>query len=279
MKKYCYFNGKIIALNKVGINPYDIGLLRGYGVFDVMCTENKKPFLLDLHWKRLQDSAKELNLKIPIAKNEYKNILQKIIKLNGFPKSVIRTILTGGPSDNGFSYISGNETFLILIEKFINLPKEIYSKGAKTITLKYNRQIPLTKTTNYITAIKHQKIKEKNKAIEIIYFQNGNFLEASTSNLFIIKNNLIITPKENILSGITRNLIIKLAKQKGINIEEREIPEKDFLAASEVFLTATNKGIVPIVKVDNRKVGNGQVGEITKLLMNTFNDFSNKYHL
>ncbi len=277
MKKYCYFNGKIVALNKVGINPYDIGLLRGYGVFDVMCTENKKPFLLDLHWKRLQNSARELNLKIPIAKNEYKNILQKIIKLNGFSKSTIRTLLTGGPSDNGFNHISGNETFLILIEKSISSPKEIYSKGAKVITLKYNRQFPLVKTTNYITAIKHQKIKEKNKAIEIIYFQNGNFLEASTSNLFIVKNNKIVTPKENVLLGITRNLVIKLAKQKGIAIEEREISEEGFFAASEVFLTATNKGIVPIVKVDNREIGNGQVGEITKILIKTLNDFNDKY--
>ncbi|MDP2639001.1 MAG: aminotransferase class IV [Candidatus Azambacteria bacterium] len=277
MKKYCYFNGKIIALNKVGISPYDIGLLRGYGVFDVMCTENGKPFLLNEHWRRFQNSAKELNLKIPIAKNEYKNILQKIISLNGFPKSIIRTILTGGPSDNGFSHISGNETFLILIEKFIELPKEVYSKGSKVITLKYNRQFPLIKTTNYIAAIKHQKIKEKNKAIEIIYFQDGNFLEAATSNLFIVKDNQIITPKKNVLSGITRNLIIKLAKQKGINIEEREIPEKDFFAAAEVFLTATNKGIVPIIGVDDKVVGNGQVGEITKVLINALNDFSGQY--
>ncbi|MBU2082129.1 aminotransferase class IV [Patescibacteria group bacterium] len=278
MKKYCYFNGKIVALNKVDINPYDIGLLRGYGVFDVMCTENEKPFLLDLHWKRLQNSARELNLKIPIAKNEYKNILQKIIKLNRFSKSTIRTILTGGPSDNGFNHIRGNETFLILVEKFMALPKEVYSKGAKAITLKYNRQFPLVKTTNYITAIKHQKIKEKNKAIEIIYFQNGNFLEASTSNLFIVKNNQIITPKKNILSGITRNLVIKLAKQKRINVEEQEIPEKNFFTASEIFLTATNKGIVPIIKVDDREIGDGRVGKITKTLINAFNDFSNKYH-
>lgn len=277
MKRYCYFNGKIIVLNKVGINPYDIGLLRGYGIFDVMCTENEKPFLLDLHWRRFQNSAGELNLKIPIAKNEYKNILQKIIKLNGFSKSTIRTVLTGGPSDNGFNHISGNETFLILIEKFMSLPKEVYSKGAKVITLKYDRQFPLAKTTNYVAAIKHQKIKEKNKAIEIVYFQNGNFLEASTSNLFIVKNNQIITPKEGVLSGITRNLAIKLAKQKRINVEEREIPERDLFSASEIFLTATNKGIVPIIKVDNKEIGDGQVGGVTKILIKAFDDFINKY--
>lgn len=277
MKTYCYFNGKIVALNKVGINPYDIGVLRGYGVFDVMCTENGKPFLLDSHWKRFQNSAKELNLKIPIAKNKYKNILQKIIKLNGFPKSIIRTVLTGGPSNDGFSHIVGNETFLILIEKFVNLPEEVYSKGAKAITLKYSRQFPLAKITNYVAAIKNQKIKEKNKAIEIIYFQDGKFLEASTSNLFIVKNNRIITPKEGVLSGITRNLVIKLAKQKRINVEEREISENDFFAASEMFLTATNKDIVPVVEVDGKKIGNGQISEITKRLIKVLNDFTAKY--
>jgi len=273
MKKYCYFNDKIVALNKVGINPYDIGVLRGYGVFDVMCTENKRPFLLDEHWKRFQNSARELNLKIPVTKNEYENILQKIIKINGFSKSIIRTVLTGGPSGDGFSHISGNETFLILIEKSDSPSKEIYSKGAKVITVNYSRQFPLVKITNYVTAIKHQKAKEKNKAIEIVYFQNGNFLEASTSNLFIVKNNRIITPKKDVLSGVTRNLVVKLAKQKKINVEEREIPKKDFFSASEIFLTATNKGVVPIVKVDNRKVGNGQVGEITKILIKAFDAY------
>jgi len=277
MKTQCYFNGKIIALDKARINPYDIGMLRGYGVFDVMRAKNGKPFLLGQHWKRFQNSAKELNLKIPIAKNEYENILKKIIKLNGFRESIIRTVLTGGPSGDGFSHIVGNETFLILAEKFINLPEEVYTKGAKAITLKYDRQFPLTKITNYVAAIKHQKIKEKNEAIEIIYFQNGKFLEASTSNLFIVKNDRITTPKEGALLGITRNLVIKLARQKRMDVEEREIPEKDFFAASEIFLTATNKNIVPIVKVDGKKIGNGQVGEITKMLIKVLDDFTDRY--
>ena len=77
--------------------------------------------------------------------------------------------------------------------------------------------------------------------------------------------------------GITRNLVIKLARQKRMDVEEREIPEKDFFAASEIFLTATNKNIVPIVKVDGKKIGNGQVGEITKMLIKVLDDFTDRY--
>lgn len=275
-KNYCHFNGKIVPVDKIKINPYDLGFLRGHGVFDVMCTANSKPFLLDEHWKRLRNSAKELGLKIPVSKKEFKKILKRLVFLNRFKKATIRTVLTGGISTNGFSYCR-NETFIIFIEKFKNLPNEIFEKGAKVVTHDHERHIPTAKSCNYVEAIRHQHKKTKSKSLEIIYTKNGKALEASTSNFFIVKRGKIITPKDNILLGITRYLVIKIARQAGYVVQERDVKIKELYSADEVFLTATNKDIVPIIKVDDRKIAKGTAGEITKNLIKFFKDFTKKY--
>ena len=275
-KSYCYFNGKIITSSKIKISPYDLGILRGYGVFDVMRTQSGKLFLSEDHWKRLKNSAKELNLKIQISKEEFQEIITKLLKLNRFKESIIRTVLTGGMSKNGFDF-ENKETFYILIEKFKPLPRECFSQGVNVITLEYLRDVPEAKITNYIAAIKNQKKKNKKKALEIIYTNKGKALEMSTSNFFIVKKGQLITPQKNILFGITRKLVIKLAKENGFDIQEREIKTGELFSADEVFLTATNKDIVPVVKIDNKKVGNGKVGKATKELMKIFQEFAKNY--
>ncbi|MDO8529413.1 MAG: aminotransferase class IV [bacterium] len=276
MKKYCYLNGKVMPLEKAKIDPYDLGVLRGYCVFDVMCTENGKPFLLDDHWKRLQNSAKELNLTIPVKKEDYEKILKDLLTRNGFKKSTIRTVLTGGISSDAFSP-EKKETFFILIEKFHEYEKELYEKGIKLITVEHSRFLPRAKIASYIMALKNYDNRVKNGAFEILYVEDGNVLEASTSNIFLVKNGKLITPKEKILFGITRNLVIKLAKSAKIKVEEREIKTSELTNADEIFIAATNKEIMPVVKVDNQKIKNEKVGEMTKELMEKFEEFAVKY--
>lgn len=276
MSNNCYFNGKIIPLLKAKIDPYDLGILRGYGVFDVMCTQNGKPFLLDEHWKRFQNSAKKVGLKIPVGKEKYKGILKKLMETNRYKKYTLRTILTGGLSSDAFTYC-GQETFYILAEKFVSLPENLLEKGAKVITSEYLRELPEVKTANYVHAIRHQDKKYKSDALEIIYVHKGKALEAATSNFFIVKNNVLITPKKNILIGITRNLVIKLARRKGYKVVERDIKVRELYSADEVFLTATNKDIVPVVSVDGKKIGSGMPGKVTKDLIRVFADFVKKY--
>ena len=273
MKRYCYFNGKITTIDKISISPYDIGMLRGYGVFDVMAVFGKCPFLVKEHYKRLQNSAKELKLKVPFSLDDYERILKKLVVLNGFKNSTTRTIITGGISADAFSI--GKPTVYILVEKFHDYPKEIYQKGAKLVSLEHERFCPHAKITNYVEAIRNQELKNKNKALEILFVKNGKVLEASTSNIFIVKKGKIITTKEKILLGITRNLVIKLAKNK-FKLEEREISYQEVIKADEVFLTATNKHIVPIIKIDQHKIGDGKPGKITKEIDNLYEDFRKK---
>lgn len=275
MKKYCYFKGKITTLDKVKISPYDIGLLRGYGVFDVMVTANGKPFLFDAHWARLAKFAEEMKLCLPVSKEEFRKIISKLVKLNKFSKSTIRTVLTGGESCDGFTPC-GRETFFVLVEKFQPLPEECFSEGVGVVTLDFGRNLPHIKITNYVDAIRNIDWRKKNGALEITYVKNGTVLENSMSNILIFKGNRLITAKEGVLLGTTRNLVVKLAKKK-FKVEERKISEKEFRKADEIFLTGANKDVVPVVKVDGRKVGDGKIGKNTKVVMRLFADFVEKY--
>lgn len=276
MQTYAYFNGKITPLNKIKINPYDLGFLRGYGVFDFMVTANGKPFMLSDHWKRLQNSARELNLTIPLDGSEYEKTVNKLLKLNKLEHSAIRTILTGGISSDGITPAE-KETFLITIEKRHLLPERLYKEGAKVITVEHFRDCPEAKTSNYIIAIKNIKKRIKEKAAEIIYIYQDKAFEASTSNFFIVKNSIIVTPKKDVLLGITRNIVIKLAEKRGYKVIEREISVKEIYSADEVFLTASNKFVIPVVKVNNKKIGSGRPGEMTKILMEEFAKFVKNY--
>ena len=277
MSKFCYFKGRITTLDKIKISPYDLGLLRGYGVFDVLKTEKGKIFCFVEHWKKLNEYSKELDLKIPVKKEAYLKILEKLLKLNKFEKSTIRVVLTGGESPNGFTRIKNKETFFVLVEKFHGPNDEDYEKGVSMITLEYERFFPKAKVANHVVAIRNQAKKEKAGAFEILYLKNGKVLEASTSNFFLVKNGKIITPKENVLLGKTMGLIIKLAKEDKFLVEEREILEKELWEAQEAFLTATSKGVLPVVKINGKKVGNGKVGEITKILMEKLREFVERY--
>jgi len=274
MAKLAYFNGKICKPDQIKTNPYDIGTLRGYGVFDVMCTASGKPFLFDEHFARLKKFAQELKLPMPFSKTEFADILQKLLKANGFAKSTIRTVLTGGVSTNAF--LPGKPTCYILIEKFVALPKTCYESGVGVVSLEFGRHLPKVKTTSYIEAIRKQHIKKRKDDLEITYIKDGKVLENSTSNIFIFKNNVLVTAKEGILLGTTRNLVVKLAKKK-FKVEERDMSEKEFRTADEVFLTGANKDVVPVVRIDGKKVGDGKVGKNTQVVMELFREFYQKY--
>ena len=274
---HCYFNGKITLLEKAAIHLYDVGLLRGFGVFEVIRTYKGKPFEIASHIDRLGQSAKILNLTLPIDKKEIIKTVEKLLAINKFShnrEAVIRIVLTGGKSEDGFSYNPASPTFFILTEPFHKLPLKYYTNGIKLITREYQREFAIAKTLNYMSALCLQNQKARENAFEVLYVSNKRILEASTSNFFMVKDRKIITPKDEILLGITRNVIIKLAKNHKFKVQERKIHSNEIKSVDEVFITATNKDIVPVVKIDKLTIGNGKVGKNTKYLMNLFHEFT-----
>lgn len=275
--KYAFNNGKIKEFKDIRISPYDLGFLRGYATFDVSrTTKNGKVFLLDEHYKRIKKSSKSIGLDFDLTKEEFNNVIKKLLKKNKVKEATIRTIISGGESKSKFSF-EGNENTLILMEDLIMNSEKNFKNGVGVVTLKYNRELPEIKTINYLHSIKNQNNQKKLKAFETVYINNNTLFEASTANIFVVKKEKIFTPKDGILPGITRNLVIKLAKKNNIKIFEKKISQKEFLSADEVFLTATNKNILPVVKVDRKKIADGKVGDVTKKFIDIFNKFEENY--
>ncbi|OHA20023.1 MAG: hypothetical protein A2836_02005 [Candidatus Taylorbacteria bacterium RIFCSPHIGHO2_01_FULL_45_63] len=269
MNEECYLNGRYLPLKDAFVHAYDIGMTRGYGIYEGIMVYGEKPFRLEEHLERFEAGAKILNLKIPHTPKEIENVILELVRRNGFGDTKIRIILTGGDTVNSVEYDPKKPTFFVMAEEYISLPEDFYNKGGEVMTYEHQRFMPGCKTINYITAVNLQSKRKEKKAIEILYVSNGRVLEASTSNFFIFKGDTLITPKENILFGITRKVVLELAKGK-FKVEEREVKAEELQEADEAFITASYKEIVPIVRINGALVGDGKVGRRTVSLMESF---------
>lgn len=270
-KPYCLLNGKFLKENDAKISVNDIGLHRGYGVFEVLRTYNRKPFLLKEHLDRLFSSAAEIDLKVPYNRTEISTYTYKLLNKNKYKESLIKILVTGGVSNDGMTP-NNKPTFLILTKNLKPTKKEVYENGVKLITYEHERFMPSAKTLNYIHLMKSFKKLKKEKAFTLLYVSKGRVLEGATCNIFMFKNNALITPDDGVLNGITRNLTLQLAK-KHFSIQQRKVSLSELLKSDEVFVTLTTKGIVPIVKIDNFKIGKGIPGNKTKQMIGLLEEY------
>lgn len=275
MKKIFYINGKFLKEGEAKISVYDLSFLRAYAVFDFLRTYNQKPFYLDDHLKRLLNSAKLIGLKHNYNLNSLRKMVLKTLKINlrQYPKIDfnIRIYLTGGKTEDFITPSKPN--LVVMITPIRKLNKKFYHHGAKLITKIDERIFPQAKTIVYTQAVKFIQEAKKKGAIEVLLIsKDKKILECTTSNFFAVMNKKLFTPKNNILLGITRKVIIQLAKKLKIPVIERDLYFSEIKKLDEAFITATNKEILPIVKIDNQKIGNGKVGEITKILMTEFKE-------
>ena len=248
-----YINGKFISIESAALPINDLGIQRGYGVFDFLRVVSNNPLFIDDHLDRFYHSAEVMRLKIQQDRSELKSIIQQLINTNELKDSGIRLILTGGASDDG--YIITEPRLSIIQQSLKPPPEKLPVTGISLISNEYQRQLPHVKTTDYLMAIWLQPwMKEKN-ADDILYHHNGYITECPRSNFFIItKQNILITPKEKILYGITRKKVIEIALKAGVEVAERNIHLNEIHDAKEAFITSSTKRILPVSKIDDYKL-------------------------
>jgi len=213
-------------------------------------------------------AVKSLRLNLKESKNEIKEIMLDLMKRNKVTNAKLRLVLSAGIGKTDLD-LGKDQTLFIFAEEAPVYPKDYYTKGIKLISVNFKRNLNNVKSVDYIEAIRNRKVMFKSGAHEILYITNDKVLECSTSNIFIFKKGVLITPDNGVLYGITRGLVLKVAK-KAFKVEQREISLKELLSAEEVLITATSKEIIPIVKIDNKTIAKGKVGENTKKLMELF---------
>ena len=246
---WCFYQNSICKVKDAGLALNDLAALRGYAIFDFLRTYHKKLFLPDYYLERFFNSANALHIAPAINKKELESIIMQLLEHNDPVQYVgIRLIATGGPAED--SVTVSQPSFYILVEDLVQYPPTNYTEGIKLVTLEYQRPLPKVKTTNYQVALLHFPEAKKGGASEILYKSNGKLLECTRNNFFLIKDETIITPVEDIMQGCTRRFVIELARSQKIAVEERVILESELADADGAFITGTTRAITPVRQVD-----------------------------
>lgn len=227
-----------------------------YTTFSAL-SKGTKVFGLKAHLQRLYIPAMERGLSAAVDEPTLRKRIAELAKTNLPKESRMRLILT---KNNGAVYA--------VIQSFEPLAKQIYENGVKVVTAELARQAPRVKDTGFISSSISQRKQVGRDVFEVLLTKDGKFLEGMTSNFYAIKGKTLITAQRGILLGVTRRVILRLARGQGMSIEYRSphINEK----FDEAFLTSSSRGVVPVISIDNKPVGQGRVGEWTKMLSKAY---------
>lgn len=276
-----YVNGKYVDEAEALIPVRDLSVLRGYGAFDYLRTYGQHPFRLEKNLARLRRSCQILELQYPWTDEALQDIVLETLKRNVEKDSnteySIRLVVTGGISSSNITPDS-EPTLLVLVQAFTPMPSDYYENGVKIITLDLNRLFPDAKSTLYTPAILGQRRAREQGGIEALYVESdGNVLEGTTSNIFAFFGNTLVTPPtgDNILPGITRMTTLEIAEQH-FDVQIRPLLHEELLTADEIFLTSSNKEVMPVVAIDEHRIGDGRPGEGTRQMMALFREVTQK---
>jgi D-alanine transaminase len=279
-----YFNGQFTPLKAVNISPLDRGFLFGDGAYEVIPVHNGQPFCLEAHIDRLDQSLLAIRLPSPHTIADWKNILETLVNKNGDGDQLIYLQVTRGVDkirDHQFPNPIVPTLFAYSYPK-IYASKSEQSLGIKTISVKDIRwkhcHIKTTARIAYVLLL--QQAKEQG-CDEGIIMNTGYALEGTTTNVFIVRHGVIMTPPKahNLLHGITRDYILSLAEKNKMPYRETKISERELLNADEIWLTGSGRGISPVVELDANPVGNGKAGPLWDKMWDLYATDINKFSL
>jgi branched-chain amino acid aminotransferase len=272
LQALCYINNRFLPYTEATLHISDIGLQRGFGIFDYFVEMNGRiPFLED-YIDRFYGSAKLLNMEVPLEREMMKEKIGYLIQQNNFGTSGIKLLLTGGYSEDLYSPSTPN--FMILNLPVLHQPGD-FGEGVKLILLDFQRHIPEVKTTFYLPSIAlFPKLKETG-AVEVLYHHNRLISETTRANIFLVKNNKLITPFPGVLRGITRKYVLQVARDL-MPVEERKVRLEELWESEEVFITGTSKHVAPVVEIEGRIIGCRKPGKMTAAISEAYEKFFNK---
>jgi branched-chain amino acid aminotransferase len=274
-----WLNGKLVDEADAKISVFDHGLLYGDGVFEGIRVYNRKVFELKAHIDRLYESAKVIRLDMPVSREKLIRAVEETARANQVIDGYIRLVVTRGIGTLGLNpFVCENGCVYIIADNIQLYPEEFYEKGMKVISATTVRNHPLAlppqvKSLNYLNNILAKiEALDNNVPEAIMYNHEGYVAEATGDNVFIVRDGVIYVPpvEAGSLEGITRGVVIRLARAEGLQVVEKNLTRFDLYVADEFFLTGTAAEVIGIVEIDGRQIGDGTPGPITKLLRQKF---------
>ncbi len=274
-----YINGTFYDKEHAKISVYDHGLLYGDGIFEGLRSYSGNVFRMEQHLQRLWDSAKAIWLQIPISREAMSKAVYQTLKANNLTDAYIRLIVTRGAGSLGLDPNQTSDPQVIIITDRISLyPEDFYRNGLQIITASTLRNHPAAlspriKSLNYLNNILAKIEGLQAGCIEALMLNHkGEVAECTGDNIFLVRRGELLTPPNDagILEGVTREAVIELAQAAKLTVREIALTRHDVYIADEVFLTGTAAEVIPVVKVDNRPIGDGTPGPITRDLIARF---------
>jgi len=275
MNNIVFLNDKFLPRDKAKVSVFDRGFIYGDGVFETLHSYNGKVFAFDLHFTRLSEGIKALAIPIRLKEDYLLSCIKKLLSRNNFNNTDanIRITVTRGTDYGSLAPSKSLKPTLAITAKPFNPKiKDYQREGVKAVFLNYKRPLPQIKSLNLIPNITGIIEAKKIKAQEGIFTNGDKILEGTITNIFISDGKGIKTPpiKDGILPGITRRLVIELAKAQGIKVSEVSLTRKDLKNCKEAFLTNSIMEIVPLVKIEDKLIGNGSPGTLTRRLQEIY---------
>lgn len=279
MSRKIWLDGNIVDEADAKISVFDHGLLYGDGIFEGIRFYNGRVFRLTEHIERLYLSAKALLLKMPWSLEEVCESILETIRANGLTDGYIRLVVTRGTGDLGLNpYLCPKPSMFIIASGITLYPAELYENGLEVVTCSTRRPTPASlspqvKSLNYLNNVMAKVEALKAGAKEgLMLNEQGYVAECTGDNVFIVKKGQVMTPpvSDGSLDGITRQVIFELCEDLGITIREASMARYDVYTADESFLTGTAAETIPMVKLDDREIGDGKPGEVSLKLIEAY---------
>jgi len=276
-----WFNGEMLPADQARVSVYDHGLLYGDGVFEGIRAYHGRVLKLATHIKRLIESARSIQLTMDYTAEQLQQAVRDTLQANGLTDAYIRLCVTRGVGTLGLNpYLCNSRTTFIIADRIQLYPKEMYESGLAVITAATVRNHPAAlspriKSMNYLNNILAKIEAIQSDCVEAVMLNHQGFVaECTGDNLFLVREGKLWTPPlhAGILEGVTRNLVIELAEQAGIEVIQADMTRHDLYVADECFLTGTAAEVIPVTRIDGRDVAEGNPGPITLQLNKAFRD-------
>ncbi len=274
-----YLNGSFVKKEQAVVSVFDHGFLYGDGIYETMRAYEGTIFLLKKHLDRLKRSARAVSLKLPMSLNDIGGALNESLNVNRLRNAYVRLHISRGPGEIGLDpALCPAPTMVITAKPFHEYPAEYYLRGVRVAIVKTRRNHPLAvspsiKSTNFLNNILAKIEAMKARAYEGIMLNwEGHVAEGTISNIGMVKKGVLYTPSldTGILEGVTRDLVLRLARRKKITVRETRILPKHLLAADECFITNTTMEIMPVTTINRKIIGSGKPGPLTALLLREY---------
>jgi D-alanine transaminase len=267
------FNNEIVERDAV-VDIEDRAYQFGDGIYEVIGVYDGKPLMMKEHLIRLQRSARELQLNLPLSEEEMREKLEKLVKANNLNEGIIYLQVSRGASARLHEFPPADTSPVTIgYTREEKRMSEVENHGGNAVLTEDIRWLRCDiKTLNLLPNVLAKQKAAEHDAVEAIMHRGDTVTEASASNVFIVSNGALYTHPANnlILNGITRQKIIEICEQLGLDVHEETYTVDEMLNADEVFISATKSDIIPILKVDDHVIGNGKPGEVTKSILKEF---------